>query len=426
MHVPEPAPTPNRPTTKEPPFAALRVPGARTFLWLMALVMMADSIEHVISYWVIFRRFDSPALAGFAVVSHWVPFLLFSIPVGALADRFDPRRIIQIGMALFMLASIGWAVLILIDGLEQWHAAVLLVIHGLAGVFWSPVAQVLLHDIVKPAQLPSAIRLFAMARVLGVLLGPMIGGVMLLVLAPWLGLLLNALIYLPALLWLAVAPYGPKFRNNVPKPKVSLRGFSDIRDAVRAVAADPTLLSMTALAGAASFFLGQAYQALLPAFAADLGHGASSSSYSILLGASAAGAMIGGVILEWRGLLLPRPRTAFVLVALWCVSLGGFAVTTNFILATILLFAAGFLFLAFSAMTQALVQIHAPPEIRGRVIGLYSVSALGLMSFSGVTVGIGGSLIGIHWSLGLSAGALFIFTLLLAPMTLRAKPAAAG
>ena len=59
--------------------------------------MGADSSEHVISYWIIFEKFHSPALGGYAVISHWLPFLLFSIYSGALADRFDPRRIIQVG-----------------------------------------------------------------------------------------------------------------------------------------------------------------------------------------------------------------------------------------------------------------------------------------------------------------------------------------
>ena len=66
------------------------------------MAMMADSIEHVISYWVLFEKFQSPALGGFAIISHWLPFLLFSVWSGALADRFDPRRMIQIGMVLFM------------------------------------------------------------------------------------------------------------------------------------------------------------------------------------------------------------------------------------------------------------------------------------------------------------------------------------
>ena len=84
----------NAPAAKKS-FAALHHPAFRAYFVVSALGMMADNIEHVISYWMMFEKFDSPALGGFAVVSHWLPFLLFSVYSGALADRFDPRRIIQ-------------------------------------------------------------------------------------------------------------------------------------------------------------------------------------------------------------------------------------------------------------------------------------------------------------------------------------------
>jgi hypothetical protein len=61
-------------------------------------------------------------------------------------------------------------------------------------------------------------------------------------------------------------------------------------------------------------------------------------------------------------------------------------------------------------MSQTLVQMHAPPAIRGRVIGLYGTSFNGMRAFSGVTVGMGGSLVGVHWSLAVSAVALAIIT----------------
>src|SRR3954471_37721 len=91
-----------------PESSALRIPGYRTFLLTFMLAMMADNIEHVISYWVAFQKFHSAALGGFAVVSHWMPFLMFSVPVGALNDRFDSRRLIQTGVAMFMAVSLGW------------------------------------------------------------------------------------------------------------------------------------------------------------------------------------------------------------------------------------------------------------------------------------------------------------------------------
>ncbi len=83
------------PTQTRQSFAALRHPKFCWFLATYFLAMMADNIEHVISYWMMYQKFHSPALGGFAVLSHWLPFLFFSVPVGALADRVDPRRLIQ-------------------------------------------------------------------------------------------------------------------------------------------------------------------------------------------------------------------------------------------------------------------------------------------------------------------------------------------
>src|SRR3954447_2015604 len=110
--------------TAAPPrsFAALRHPGYRAYFAGSALAMMADSVEHVISYWLMFQKFHSPALGGFAMLSHWLPFLFFSVYAGAPADPFHPRRLIQVGMARFMLASLGWGLLFLTDALEMWHA----------------------------------------------------------------------------------------------------------------------------------------------------------------------------------------------------------------------------------------------------------------------------------------------------------------
>ncbi|MBI3057624.1 MAG: MFS transporter, partial [Betaproteobacteria bacterium] len=158
--------------------------------------------------------------------------------------------------------------------------------------------------------------------------------------------------------------------------------------------------------GGASLFVGNAYQAQMPEFAHDLGHGNADMTYSMLLAADAAGALLAGFVLESRGLLQAKPKTAFVLAMLWCCAIGGFAVAGSYPLAFALLFVAGFLQLSFAAMAQTLVQLHAPAHIRGRVIGLYNMSSLGLRAFAGVTVGLMGSLIGIHWSLALSATAL--------------------
>ena len=316
--------------------------------------------------------------------------------------------ILAIGMLLVIGASVGWAYFLFTDTLQMWHAMALLVLHGFAGVFWAPPSQVLIHDVVGADLLQSAVRLNATARWLGLLAGPAVGAGFLLVFGPVWGLVANALFYLPLLVWLWKAPYGPRFRKGAPVPPRAVRGLADIVQTIRDIAGNRTVASMTLLAGGASLFIGNAYQAQMPAFASDLGHVDADFSYSALLAADAAGALLAGVLLESRGLLQPKVRTAFILAMIWCLAIAGFALASLFPLALALLFVAGFVELAFSAMAQTLVQLNAPVPIRGRVIGLVNMSSLGLRAFAGVTVGLLGGVIGIHWSLAISAAALLV------------------
>ena len=395
-----------KPAAASGSFAAVKSGPYRAQFVSYVLAMMADNIEHVISYWVVFQKFHSPALAGFAVLSHWLPFLLFSVVVGGLADRFDPRRIIQCGMLLFIVASTGWGIFFVTDTLEMWGAMLLLVIHGCAGVLWQTPNQLLLYDLVGPADLPSAVRMNAMARYLGVLVGPAVGGVIMLALGPSHGIILNTLFYLPMLLWLFWAPAGSK--GATPK-RLAVRGFSDIVETIRAIGVHRVLTSMTLLAGLTSFMVGNAYSAQMPGFANDLGHGDPGVSYSVLLAADACGALLAGIALEAWGRLKATPRTAIILAILWCLSLLAFASVGIYGLAILLLFAAGFFELSFNTMAQALVQLNAPTDIRGRVVGLFNMAGLGMRAFSGITVGVFGAAIGIHWSLALSALLLLAF-----------------
>src|SRR5258705_8028303 len=128
----------------------------RVYFTTSLLSMMGDNVEHVISYWVIFQTFHSPTLAGFAVISHWTPFLVLGVWFGGLADRYDCRKIIVASQIAFIAASLAWALLFLTGTLQTWHAVVLLIVHGLAGALWSPAGQPIRPGIVRPAHLPRA------------------------------------------------------------------------------------------------------------------------------------------------------------------------------------------------------------------------------------------------------------------------------
>jgi MFS family permease len=412
-HVPEPEPAPAVPRKAVPrKFAALRNRDCRPYLIGAALAMMADNIEHVITYWVLWEKFHSPALAGFQVISHWVPFLLFSVYFGALADRFDCRRVIQAAQMLFVVVSAAWGVLFVTGALHVWHACVLLVLHGLAGSLWGPAEQLMLQDFVGDDDLPSAVRLNATFRSLGVLFGPVVGSVLLLALGPTAGIFANIAFYLPLTLFLFRTRFtGHTRRGVVPKQRM---GILDSARVLRQVSADHTLVSMIILGGLGSFFVGASIQSAMPIFAQDLGAGSAGTAYGILLFANGAGGVIGGIVLEATGRIPATVTAAVISTLVYGLSTMLFAITTSYPLALLLLVVGGVANLAAMSVGQTVVQLLAPPADRGRVIGVYSMSSGGLRFGSGITVGLFGAVVGIHWSLGLSAAALCAGTVLAA------------
>ena len=313
-------------------FGALRQGHFRAYFCFTMLAMMADNIEHVISYWVIYELFQWPELQGFAVISHWSPFLLLSWYVGLLSDRFDCRRVIQWAMILYFVLTIAWAYFIMTGTLRVWHACALLVVHGVAGVLWSPGSQLILHDMVGPEYLQSAVRLSATGRQLGILMGPALGGYMMLTLGAGWGLVVNALFYLPLTLWLSTVPYTGHGPNVVQRRRVT---WARALEALREARSNHVIVSMVCLVGLSSLLVGNAFQAQMPGFAASLGKG--EVGYSILLAANGAGAFVSGVLLESKGFLQARARTAIVLAILWCAALGIFAFTPYYYMAVGLL-----------------------------------------------------------------------------------------
>jgi MFS family permease len=134
--------------------------------------------------------------------------------------------------------------------------------------------------------------------------------------------------------------------------------------------------------------------------------------------------VIGGILLEATGRVRPTVAAAVVSTFIYGLSTFFFAVTTSYPLALLLLVIGGVANLASMSIGQTVVQLLAPPADRGRVIGVYGMSSSGLRFGSGVTVGLFGAVVGIHWSLGLSAAALCLGTVVAAVSARRAQSVA--
>lgn len=391
-------------------FSALK---ARWFPGYVAggvLGMGADHVEHAITYWVLWQTFHSPLLAGFAVISHWLPHLLFGVFFGSLADRFDCRRIVQLAQALFIVASIGWGVVFATGTLQPWNAVILLLIHGFASALWGPAEQMLIYDIVGPEDLPSGVRLQATGLTMGMLLGPLVGAALLFTVGPIVGMFLNTLIYVPFIVYLWVLPFDGHQRRTGPRPRVGLRQTLAVLGTLPRY---PGILAMFVLQGAVGLFIGTALLPLLPEFGELLGATSSGVGYGALIAAMSAGAVAAGLGVEAIGRVPASERLAVLSTLLFAGSLVVFAVSQNLVLSVAMLFLAGAGNLTSSTMSQTVVQLEAPDEARGRFLGAYSMTSLGLRLGSGIIVGIVASLIGPAAAIGVDAAALAVVAIAL-------------
>ncbi|MGO4238567.1 MFS transporter [Pseudarthrobacter sp. YAF2] len=393
-------------------FGALRNRNSRPYLFASGLAMMGDNVEHVTTYWVLWERFHSPALVGFAVISHWLPYLALSVYLGGLADMYDCRRLIQIGQSLFIFASLAWGVLLLTGTLLVWQACVLLVLHGLAGAICSPAEQLMLRDFVKESELPGAVRLNATFRSLGVLAGPVVGSALMLAFGATAAIFVNALFYLPMTILMTRTPFTGHSRavsSGAGTVRVTL---SSTLGVLRTVGKDRSLISAFALAGLTALTVGGAIQVSMPVFAKELGADGAGVAYGALLLANGAGGVVGGFILEASGIIRASIRTAALSTALFGAMILTFVLVDMYAAAVVALAIGGMANIASMSVTQSIVQLQAPPGEHGRLFGVYSMVANGFRTANGITLGVLGALLGIPNSLALCAAILIVGALL--------------
>ncbi len=242
--------------------------------------------------------------------------------------------------------------------------------------------------------------------------GPVVGSALLLGLGPTGGIFANMAIYLPLTILMARTKYTGHLRAGI-VAKTRIGALSALK-VLREVSRDRVLVAMIVLAGLGAFFVGTAMQTAMPAIADSMGGISATTAYSVLLFANGLGGVIGGILLEGTGKIKLSVTAAVWSTAVYGVTSAVFAFSHQYLIASLLLVIGGVANLAALSITQTVVQLLAPREKRGQVVGVYGMSANGLRIGSGFTVGLMGAALGLRASLGISSIALCVSTALVA------------
>jgi MFS family permease len=305
------------------------------------------------------RAFD----LGLIGLAQFVPSMLLALPAGHLADQFDRRRIVLLGLVAEGVAIAALAALALLHGIHEVGILAVVFAITVARAFQFPATQSMVPALVSPATLPRAMAASASAGQAATIVGPALGG-FLYVAGPGVVYGAAAALYLIAIVLTARLRYVQAPAEREPATlKVVLAGVHFIRrrpDVLGVISLD---LFAVLLGGAT---------ALLPIFARDILR-AGPWGLGLLRAAPAAGALLMSLWLARHALQRRVGMTMFVAVAGFGVATVVFALSTALWLSLAALFALGAFDMVSVVIRGALVQLDTPDAMRGRVSAVNAV-----------------------------------------------------
>ncbi|MCW2598849.1 MAG: major facilitator superfamily 1 [Frankiales bacterium] len=393
-----------------PTFRSLRVRNYRLFATGQVVSLSGTWAQRVAQDWLVLLIAPNPGIAlGVTTALQFLPMLLFGLYGGVLADRHDKRRLLIGAQAVMGLLALILGLLDLTGVVQLWHVYVLAFGLGLASVVDTPVRQSFVSDLVGPDDLPNAVSLnsatFNSARIVGpALAGLAISGVG----TAWV-FLANALSYVAVIAGLAMMrPIEMWSTDRQPRAK------GQLREGIAYVRARPQLYVPMVLVFMVGTF-GLNFQITLALVAKQVFH-TGAGSFGLLTSCLAVGSLL-GALQSARRKGMPRTRTMLLAALAFGVLEVVVGLAPSYFAMALLLVPTGVAVLLFTTTANALVQLAAAPEVRGRVMAIYVLVFLGgtpagapLIGVVAETLGPRASLLigGVVCALGALAAALFL------------------
>jgi MFS family permease len=364
-------------------FSALRHPDYRRFWWGGFISLTGAWMRITALAWLIYDMTGSPLMLGTVTFANTIPTMLLAVFGGVLADRSDKRAVLLVTQASFMATAGILALLTLAGRIEVWHILVFSVAGGIAGAVDMPARQSFIPHLVAREDLTNAVALNSAAFNGSRIIGPAIAGLIIARYGPrggpgW-SFAINALAYLAVLGALVTIRVDSK--PDAPSRQSMLQ---DVREGLVYAWRSPALRTLLGLLAVSGGF-GLSYTVLMPVFARDV-LGVEASGFGMLMTASGVGSTIGALAIASAAPSRP-PALILGLMAVFTVLLAAFAVTTDYLMALLLMVGVSGTITAYMSASNTTIQTIVPDALRGRVMSLYILALFGTGPFGGLLAG---------------------------------------
>src|SRR6476646_501380 len=347
-------------------FRALRHRNYRLFFWGQLVSLIGTWMQQTAMSWFVYQITNSKLLLGVVAAMGSAPMMLSSVWGGSLADRYPKRSILIATQTAQMICASLLEAGVWAGFATPLFIIVIAALNGLAMGFDMPARQSFTVEMTSREDLLNAISLNSSIVNGARVVGPSVAGLLI----GWVGVamcfFLNGLTFVAVIAGLLMMRFPP-FQRPVHVVSASKHAWNGIVYSLKHQRVRTILLLFLAVG-----VFGWSYAVLMPAFARDvLNRGA--NGYGILMSASGTGAFIGALVVATYGHLITPRKLALGGIWVFSIALFALSLSRNFYVALACLLVAGFGMLLFFSTSNTVLQTIVPDEMRGRVMGVWSL-----------------------------------------------------
>ncbi len=381
---------------------ALRHPRYRVYSVGVLLSLTGTWLASAAFGYVVLLLGGSAATLGLIGFLNTIPNLIWGLPAGALADRYDPRKLLLAFQSLNLLVAVALAIMYATDTLTVGWMAVLALIGGSLGALSFPATQAVLASTVPREDLESAVAVNSLVLQVARFIGPAVAGVLLANTGPTEVFVVDALSFLGVIVAVSLLPGG---RAAVGDAAAGLGGA--LREGLAYVFGQRSIAALMGLTFCAGMFGSPPVAFMLPAIATEVLDGGP-GTLGALTAAIGLGSLGGSLLMLW---LARRPNkgepaiAGFVLTALAVGAVGlSHSVPVSIALAVV----GGFTGVLFVGLSTVVVQAAASDEMRARAMAIWAAMFVGVLPFGALLTGGLAALLGAGGAVAVDGGLMLL------------------
>jgi MFS family permease len=353
-------------------FAAFKHPNYRLWFAGQLVSLFGTWMQTTAQGYLVFQLTGSPVYLGYVGFSAGLPSWLFMLYGGLTADRMSRRNLLISTQTVMMALAFILAALVFTGLVQPWHIILLAFLLGTANAFDAPARQAFVRELVDLDDMTNAIALNSSMFNLAAVVGPAIAGITYALFGPAWCFTINGLSFIAVITALLL------MRIQASSVPVRVRSaFQEIMEGFRYVAGAPDIRILILNLAVVSLF-GLGFITLMPAWSVDVLKGdATTNGY--LFSARGFGALSGALMVASLGRINYKGRLMTLGSFVMPLVLILFSTTRWLPFSMLALVGVGWGFMVMLNMSNALVQTHIPDELRGRVMGMYTLTFFGLM-----------------------------------------------